>query len=107
VNDITGIDFLKVDVEGMEERVLKGFAGMLALGAIKIIQFEYGYVNAVTKFLLRDFYEMLRPYDMVIGKIYPTYVDFREYKLNHEDFLGPNFLAVHSSCTGVIEGLRE
>lgn len=106
-NGVREIDFLKIDVEGMEDRVLRGFSGLMASGAIKIIQFEYGYVNAMTKFLLKDFYDLLRPFDMVIGKIYPTYVDFREYHLSHENFLGPNFLAVHSSQKSVIEDLSK
>jgi FkbM family methyltransferase len=106
-NRIDTIDFLKIDVEGMEDRVLMGFSGLLGAGAIKIIQFEYGYINVVTKFLLKDFYDFLRPRDMVIGKIYPSYVEFRDYKLEHEDFIGPNFLAVHSSLTNVIEALQD
>jgi hypothetical protein len=28
-----------------------------------------------------------------VGKIYPDYVDFRDYDLSDEDFLGPNYLA--------------
>lgn len=28
-----------------------------------------------------------------VGKIYPDYVDFRDYDLGDEDFLGPNYLA--------------
>ena len=29
-----------------------------------------------------------------MGKIYPNYVEFRDYKLDHEDFIGQNYLAV-------------
>jgi FkbM family methyltransferase len=94
---IDHIDFLKIDVEGFEDRVLKGFSRMLAEGRIGMIQFEYGYVNVATHFLLKDFYEFLQPLGMSIGKIYPTYVDFRDYRYEHEDFIGPNFLAVHAS----------
>lgn len=96
---------MKIDIKGMEDRVLRGFSRLLASGAIKIIQFEYGYANVLTKFLLKDFHEYLKPYDMVIGKIYPTYVDFRDYQLVHENFLGPNFLAVHSTQKDVIKSL--
>lgn len=106
-NGIKEIDFLKIDVEGMEDYVLRGFTKLLNSGSIKVIQFEYGYANAMTKFLLKDFYDFLKPLDMVIGKIYPTYVDFREYQLTHENFLGPNFLAVHSSMKNVIEELGK
>jgi FkbM family methyltransferase len=104
---IEHIDFLKIDVEGFDGKVLKGLSGMLKAGRIKVIQFEYGYVSIATKFLLRDFYELLRPLDMVIGKIYPNYVDFRDYQYQHEDFLGPNFLAVHASQKNLIEELGK
>jgi FkbM family methyltransferase len=104
---IDDVDFLKIDVEGMEDRVLTGFARMLRQERIGLIQFEYGYVNVMTKFLLKDFYDILTRHGMVIGKIYPTYVDFRDYELTHEDFLGPNYLAVHSSLPGVVQALGE
>jgi hypothetical protein len=49
-----GIDLLKPDSEGAEHLVLRGFDGALARGRTADVQFEYGRVNAVTGFLLRD-----------------------------------------------------
>src|SRR3954447_12496337 len=40
-NGIAHIDMLKIDVEGMEERVLRGFSGMLERQAIDLVQFKY------------------------------------------------------------------
>jgi FkbM family methyltransferase len=102
---IDRVDFLKLDVEGYEHKVLRGFETFLREGRVKVIQFEYGYVNIETRFLLKDFYELLEPLGMRIGKIFPTYVDFRGYRHAHEDFLGPNFLAVHRSLDAVIAAL--
>lgn len=102
---IERIDFLKVDVEGYEHKVLGGFSGMLERDAIRAIQFEYGYVNIATRFLLKDFYDLLTPMGMVVGKIYPGYVDFRDYRYEHEDFLGPNFLAVRAEEAALIAAL--
>jgi hypothetical protein len=99
------IDFLKMDVEGFEPQVLRGLAKRLSSGGIKSIQFEYGYVNAVTKFLLKDFYDLLSAHDMVVGKIYPNYVDFKEYDLRDENFFGPNYFAVHKSMTALIKAV--
>lgn len=91
---IDHIELLKIDVEGAENLVLDGFRQTLGKGKIDVIQFEYGLVNILTKFLLRDFYLFFEERGYVVGKIYPNYVDFRDYHLRHEDFRGPNFLAV-------------
>lgn len=99
------IDLLKVDVEGHEPQVLRGFEALLRAGAVDIIQFEYGYVNIDTRFLLKDFYDYLGGLGMRIGKIFPNHVEFREYRYQHEDFYGPNFLAVRSDLDDVIRTL--
>jgi FkbM family methyltransferase len=87
------VDFLKIDVEGMEREVLAGFQASLDRGAIDVVQFEYGRVNILTKALLRDFHAFFAERGYAVGKMYPNYVDFREYDLADEDFLGPNYLA--------------
>ncbi len=102
---IDHIDFLKIDVEGHEPNVLKGFEAMLRAGAVDVIQFEYGYINIEVGFLLKDFHAYLEGFGMTLGKIYPNYVDFRKYRHAHEDFLGPNFLAVRSCHTELIKDL--
>lgn len=91
------VDFLKVDVEGAEHLVLRGFADALGSSRVRFVQFEYGRVNVLTKFLLRDFYELFRGYGYVVGKIFPDFVDFREYELGDEDFMGPNYLACRAA----------
>lgn len=94
---IQAIDFLKIDVEGAEPKVLSGFKEMLEKGGIKMIQFEYSTINIKSKFLLYDFYQLLTPLGFQIGKIYPRNVDFRFYDTSMEDFMGLNYLAVHES----------
>lgn len=87
------VDFLKVDVEGAEHLVLQGFTQALARRRIRFVQFEYGRVNALTGFLLKDFYDLFTAHEYVVGKIFPDHVDVRPYDLGDEDFLGPNYLA--------------
>jgi FkbM family methyltransferase len=48
-NNISEIDFLKLDVEGVEYDAILGFEEHLENGKIKMIQFEYGYINISTK----------------------------------------------------------
>ena len=103
---IERIDFLKLDVEGAELKVLKGLERALAAGIVSIIQFEYGMVNIVAGFFLRDLYALLCSAGFAIGKIFPTYVDFRPYNLAAEDFHGPNYLAVRSDRPDLIERVR-
>lgn len=103
--NIETVDYLKIDVEGYEPKVLKGFETLLQEERIKIIQFEYGYVNIATNFLLKDFYNYLGAYNMKIGKIYPNYLDFKDYRFQDENFYGPNYLAVNTSLKSVINAL--
>jgi FkbM family methyltransferase len=102
---ISEVDFLKLDVEGAEHLVLQGLESSLRSQRVRFVQFEYGRVNILTHFLLRDFYELFRSYGYVVGKLYPDYVDFREYDLGDEDFLGPNYLACHAT-DGLVGPLR-
>ena len=91
-NDINAIDFLKIDVEGMDYRVIAGFGEYIS--NIKVIQFEYGVFNISSKDLLIDFYRLLIANGFVTGKIYPKGVMFSEYHFKMEDFYGNNYLAV-------------
>jgi FkbM family methyltransferase len=95
--NIQQIDLLKIDVEGTESSVLRGFEKMLAGGRISVIQFEYEKLNTVNKFLLKDFYALLGGYGFIIGKIFPNHIDFRDYEFEHEMLWGSNYLAVLKS----------
>ncbi len=100
---IASIDLLKLDLEGAEYDALLGFEDSLKKGIIKAVQFEYGYINITTKKLLVDFYELLEKYNYVLGKIFPKYVEFRDYKFKYEDFIGPNFIAINKNETELIK----
>ncbi len=101
-NKITEIDLLKLDIEGAEYDALLGFEEHILKGKIKMIQFEYGYINISTKRLLIDFYNYLENKGYIVGKIFPRTVEFRKYEFKYEDFLGPNFIAVKKTETELI-----
>ena len=92
---IDRIDFLKVDVEGAEHLVLAGFAQLLAKGSIRFIQFEYGFANGDSRFLMRDFYDLLGSCGYGLAKVRKRGIEFVDfsYDLNNFDS-GPNYLAV-------------
>lgn len=96
-NNITHIDFLKLDVEGVEHLVLRGFKDTLAQNKISVIQFEYGRMNISTRFLLIDFYELLTPLGFKIGLMTPDGILLRDYNMDHETLTWSNFAAIHES----------
>jgi len=103
---IPEIGLLKIDVEGGEMPVIRGFNTMLSTGNIGAIQFEYGLVNIEARTFLKDFYDYLTPRGFLIGKVFPDGVEFKAYAYEDEDFLGPNYLAVHNSQTAFLNAVR-
>lgn len=106
VHNIQYIDYLKIDTEGHEYSVMEGFTQMFQQEKIGCIQFEYGYISILTKKLLIDFYQLLTPYNFVLGKITPEGVKFKDYHLFDEDFQGPDYLAVHKSRQDIIDKVK-
>ena len=104
INGVDSVDFLKIDVEGMDFKVLKGFEDLL--GAVKIIQFEYGIFNIASRALLLDVFNLLEPRGFLIGKIYPKYVEFFDYHFSREDFGGHNYIAVKKEQHDLLAKLR-
>ena len=102
-NKVEFIDILKLDVEGAELNAIKGCKNALAQKEVRLIQFEYGYINITTKNLLIDYYEYLSQFGYIVGKLYPKKVEFREYKQKDEDFIGPNMIAIRRDDTELIK----
>jgi FkbM family methyltransferase len=103
--NLQGIDLLKVDVEGSERDVLDGFSGAFKSETIDVVQVEYGQANVLSGFLLRDIHVYFKERGFAVGKIFPTYVDFREYHPRDEDLRGPNYLAVRLARTDLRDAL--
>lgn len=91
------IDFLKIDVEGAEGMVIEGFTKTLENNKIGIIQFEYGFANVLSRWLLLDAYNKLLPLGFHLGLLNKNGLEFKNYKLTDENFGGPNYVAVHNS----------
>lgn len=99
---IDHVDMIKLDVEGAESLVLKGLAKIISEGRVDVVQFEYGQVSILTKYLLQDFYNFFTVQGYRVGKIYPDYVEFRDYAFEHEDFRGSNYVAVRADRSDLI-----
>jgi len=91
----------------MEERVLSGFGQMLERQAIDVVQFEYGRASILSHFLLRDYHEFFTRRGYVVGRVFPNHVEFREYELGDESFLGGNYLACRRDLGRTIQALGD
>lgn len=92
---IESIDILKIDVEGADHLVLKGFSKILEKNNIRLIQFEYGYTHGDAKFLMRDFYELFEGYGYIVGRLTKKGVKFEDWHYKMNDFKsGPNYVAI-------------
>ncbi len=103
---ISRVDFLKIDVEGAEFSVLRGFEAAFTRQAIDLVQFEYGEINLKTRDFLEDYYKFFTERGFVVGKLYPEGVIFKDYDLADEDFLGPNYIACRAERADLIAALR-
>jgi FkbM family methyltransferase len=101
---IDHIDFLKVDTEGHDIKVLHGLADMLLEQRIDVIQFEYNRLNIFARALLYDFYELLEN-GYAIGRIYPNNVAFKPYQPHDETFIDGNFICVRRNMPELISRL--
>ncbi|MFI5128671.1 MAG: FkbM family methyltransferase [Chitinophagales bacterium] len=90
---IDNIDFLKLDVEGHEWKVLQGASKKLSEKKITFIQFEFGGCNIDSRTYFQDFYYLLKDdfdiYRIVENGLFPI----STYKEEYEIFTTINYLA--------------
>ena len=88
-NGIKNIDLLKIDAEGDELRILKGFHSYLETGKVGAVQFEFNEMNVFSKTFFIDFWDILcgfeiyrlLPYGMIrIEKYEPLYCEIFAYQ---------------------------
>lgn len=104
MNNIQKIDFLKIDTEGVEYSVLKGFDKMFSDHCIDVIQFEYGYTHGDAKILMKDFFTFFEAHGYIVGRLTKHGVQFKSFSYTDNDFKsGPNYIACLPSFRGVLE----
>jgi FkbM family methyltransferase len=97
------IHFLKIDTEGHELAVLKGFSGMFENRQIDYVQFEYGSTWADSHSVLGDAFDFLTPFGYRLAKIHPYGVQFfPEYDQRQETFAYSNYIAVREELAATL-----
>jgi FkbM family methyltransferase len=102
---VTHIDYLKVDVEGAEFEVIRGFERLFTDGHIDVVQFEYGPLTLAGKHSLHEYHDFFSAVGMRLGKIYPRYVRLVDrYYPGLDDFRWCNYVALRPS---IVERLPD
>lgn len=103
-NSVEHIDFVKIDVEGMDFSVIRGFED--CLDRVDVVQFEYGVFNIGSHALLADICHYFESRGFAVGKVWPKRVTFFEYDYQMENFHGSNFVAVKKSKPEIMAALK-
>ena len=91
---ISEIDFLKMDVQGFEYKILQGAKSLLQGDKIKFIQFEFDEPNIEARVFFKDFWNLLSPKYDIYHSLYNGLVKIDEYDYTLENYRCMNYLAV-------------
>ncbi len=103
---IARVDILKVDTEGHDLMVLRGFGPFLEKSPVAVIQFEHGRMAIPSRVLLRDFYDFLSPFGYRIGRLFSHGVRFKRYDFFEDEcYRDGNYVAVHESRPEIVNAV--
>lgn len=99
-NNIDRIDFLKMDVEGHELKVLQGAERMLAESRIDNIQMEFGGCNLDSRTYVRDFWNLLHEKFRMFYMLTDSLMEIQSYQESLEVFTTTNFFFHRRNAVG-------
>ena len=92
---IESLDYVKIDVEGAEMRVLIGMKNLLASSKIDVIQLEHGRFSIYSRTLIMDYFDLLCRHGFEMYKItHQNLIPFPKYVSDLESFNHQNWLCV-------------
>jgi FkbM family methyltransferase len=95
---IERVNYLKIDVEGAEFEVMKGFSRLLRQGNVDLVQFEYGPLTLAAGYSLHDVMVFLAEKGMAVAKIYPRHLEVMDrYYPGLDDFRWGNYVGLSST----------
>jgi FkbM family methyltransferase len=100
--NINNIDFLKIDVEGNELRVIEGALEMFKNNKINVAQFEYGGTYIDADVLLRDVFVFFANLPYTIYKILPDRIEKVIYNQELENFQYANYVVINNNFHKII-----
>ena len=71
-NNLKKVDYLKIDTEGSEYRILQGASNNLKKNFFKFIHLEYGHAAMADRVNIKDIYDLLCPLGMNMYAIIPN-----------------------------------
>ena len=94
-NNITSVDFLKIDVEGHELKVLRGALKSLESNIIKCLQFEYNDYWKKSGHKLEDVIKLLSSFNYSIYRLTPWgKLKVGKFKKSLENYKTSNYIAL-------------
>jgi FkbM family methyltransferase len=96
---IKHVHLIKIDVEGHEVSVLKGFGEFISPENVDVIQFEYGGANIDSRTSLLELATYFNARGFVLAKIMRRGLEKREYVPRLENFVYQNWVAISPRVT--------
>jgi FkbM family methyltransferase len=104
---LTSIDFLKIDTEGYDFKVIQGARNLLEKQAIGVIQFEYNRNWLETHTMLKSAIDFLESYNYLVFLLKSDGLYQFRYEWYGEYFEYSNFVAIAPKWEWVIDKLNQ
>ncbi len=102
---IPRIDYLKIDAEGAEFKILQGAKRMLSECRIDMLQFEYGGTFQDAGTTLREVFHYLQDFGYDLYKMFDEgLVYYPRFEVGLEDYCKCVFFVAHNRLRGLIQG---